>query len=157
MHEYRVPDESDFPVLQALDRAAQVAYFDELPEREREGRLCTSLPALKFYARTGHSFVAARGGEVRGFALAQSVWQGDRPLVLVRAVVSSDPEAVAGLLHAVVKSAYDTAVYEVHVPVSPELMAAATTEGAYVLGQYGVIHLGTRSETAAGQRLKGDQ
>lgn len=138
--------------MQTLDRAQQVPDFDQLPEREREGRLCTSLPALQFYARTGHSFVADNGHQISGFALAQSVWQGDRPIVLIRVILADDQQAREGLLRAVVKSAYDTAVYEVHAPISEELKSAAGE--AYALGTYGVIHLGTRSETAPGQQIR---
>lgn len=164
LYEYRTFSQADYDRLSALDLAMQRALdpqFDTLPEREREGRLSSSLAALKFYERTGHSFVAERDEGVRGVALAQSVWQGDRPTVLVRAVVvdptldAAEAEAVrAGLLHAVVKSAYDTAVYEVHFPVTAPLEAAAEAEEAHVLGRYGVIHLGTRAQTAAGEKLR---
>lgn len=165
LYEYRTFSDADYAALQTLDLAAQQAAqsgFETLPEREREGRLSTSLAALKFYERTGHSFVA-QADSIKGFALAQSVWQGDRPTVLVR-VVAVDPalpaeEAVAiraGLLHAVVKSAYDTAVYEVHLPVSSDLEAAARSEEAHIVGRYGVIHLGTRAQTAAGEKLHRD-
>ncbi|MEF2278018.1 DUF1999 domain-containing protein [Deinococcus sp. YIM 134068] len=157
---YRTFAEPDYEALQALDLAAQRQLdprSDALPDREREGRLSTSLPALKFYERSEHSFVAqGDSGALAGAIFAQHVWQGDRPIVLVRSVLLA-PEApagtAAGLLHATVKSAYDTAVYEVHFPVTPALEAAATEEGAHVSGRYAVRHLGTRAETAPGERL----
>lgn len=164
MLRFRTLTEHDYDALAALDLAAQRALdpaFDTLPERERESRLSTSLPALKFYERSEHSFLADDGGEVRGFIFAQSVWQGDRPLVFVRtlalapgAVPELAEEAASGLLHAVVKSAYDTAVYEIHLPLTPELNNAARAEEARVVGQYGVVHLGTRAQTAPGERLR---
>ena len=157
----RTFQEEDFPALEATDLAAQRALdpgYDALPERERTLRLSTSLPALKFYERSEHSFVAERGGEVQGFVLAQSVWQGDRPAVFVRSLLvgpqaPSPDELRAALLHAVVKSAYDSAVYEVHFLCPPPLRPAAAAEEARILGDYAVIHLGTRAQSAPGERL----
>ncbi|KQR40952.1 DUF1999 domain-containing protein [Deinococcus sp. Leaf326] len=167
MLRFRTLTEHDYDALAALDLAAQRALdpaFDTLPERERESRLSTSLPALKFYERSEHSFLADDGGEVRGFVFAQSVWQGDRPLVFVRTLALAPGaapelagEAASGLLHAVVKSAYDTAVYEIHLPLTPELNNAARAEEARVVGQYGVVHLGTRAQTAPGERLRPEE
>ncbi|MBZ9713047.1 DUF1999 domain-containing protein [Deinococcus multiflagellatus] len=156
---YRTFTEHDYEALQALDLNAQRGAdpaFDTLPERERDGRLHTSLAALKFYERSEHSFVAELGGDLHGFVFAQSVWQGDRPIVLVRTLSlnpGAGPEVASGLLHAVVKSAYDTAVYEVHFPLPPALVGAAAQEEAVVTGQYAVCHLGTRAKTAPGERL----
>ena len=158
---YRAFAEPDFEVMQALDLAAQrraAREYDTLPGREREGRLSSSLAALRHYERSGHSFVAEdHDDRVRGYVLAQSVWQGDRPALLVRALVlddAQDEDMRRGLLRAVVKSAYDTAVYEVHLPVTPELRATAQAEEAHLTGQYGVIHLGTRAESAPGEKLR---
>ncbi|PTA67792.1 DUF1999 domain-containing protein [Deinococcus arcticus] len=156
---YRTFTEHDYEALQALDLEAQRGAdpaFDALAERERDGRLHTSLAALKFYERSEHSFVAELGGELHGFVLAQSVWQGDRPVVLVRTVAlrpGADAQVAGGLLHATVKSAYDTAVYEVHFPLTPALAGAAAQEEAVVTGRYAVCHLGTRAQTAPGERL----
>ncbi|WP_288406006.1 DUF1999 domain-containing protein [uncultured Deinococcus sp.] len=164
MLRFRTLTEHDYDALAALDLAAQRALdpaFDTLPDRERESRLSTSLPALKFYERSEHSFVADGEGGLRGFVFAQSVWQGDRPLVFVRTLALAPgltpelvDEAARGLLHAVVKSAYDTAVYEIHLPLTAELADAARAEEARVVGQYGVVHLGTRAQTAPGERLR---
>jgi len=163
MLRYRTFTEADYPALAALDLAVQRAAdpgFDTRPERERDGRLSTSLPALKFYERSEHSFAAeGDSGALLGCVLAQHVWQGDRPIVLVRAALlapEAPPEAAAGLLHAVVKSAYDSAVYEVHFPLTPALEAAAKQEAAHVTGRYAVRHLGTRVDTALGERLGGE-
>ena len=157
--EYRTFGEPDYAALSELDRLVQQSLdpaFDQLPEREREGRLCSSQAALKFYERSEHSFVAD-DGTLQGFILAQSVWQGDRPVVLVRAVVArpgpQETELRRGLLRATVKSAYDSAVYEIHVPTPPALLDAVRQEEAHLSGQYAVIHLGTRAQTAPGEKL----
>jgi Protein of unknown function (DUF1999) len=162
MLRYRVFSEADFPALQALDLDVQRRLhpaFDTLEEREREGRIRTSLPALKFFERSEHSFLADENGGVQGVILAQPVWQGDRPIVLVVQVLIAEhapPETATGLLHACVKSAYDTAVYEVHFPLTPELDSAAATEEAHVVGRYAVRHLGSRLDSAPGERLSPD-
>ncbi|WP_293915169.1 DUF1999 domain-containing protein [Deinococcus sp.] len=174
MLRYRVFSEADFAALQALDLEVQrraAPTFGSLEEREREGRLRTSLPALKFFERSEHSFLAedaqilegqapegqAPGGRtLQGVILAQPVWQGDRPTVLVVQVLLAEhapPETASGLLHACVKSAYDTAVYEVHFALTPELEAAAAAEEAHLAGRYAVRHLGSRHDTAPGLRL----
>lgn len=157
--EYRPIVEPDYPALAELDRLYQRqldASFDTLPDREREGRLSTSHAALKFYERSEHSFVADDGTGVQGFILAQSVWQGDKPIVLVRTVVTRPgmgEQVTLGLLRATVKSAYDCAVYEVHLSASAALMKAAAQEEAHLTGQYAAIHLGTRAQTAFGEKL----
>jgi hypothetical protein len=88
--------------------------------------------ALSFFARTGHAFVAhpaggtseaparppaeavagAAGERPRpvGMALAQAVWDGARPTVWLVRLIGEAP-ARRALADAVVKSAYDAAVY----------------------------------------------
>ncbi len=80
----------------------------------------TGAAALRFFARSGHSFVAEEGGRVRGFVLAQPVWQGDRATVLVTRLVAVDEEVHEALLTALLKSAYDAAAYEVAYPAEEE-------------------------------------
>lgn len=156
--QYRTYAAADYAPMQALDLHQQRhadSQFDELPEREREGRLHTSLAALKFYERSEHSFVADNGA-LQGFVLAQHVWQGDQPIVLIRtlSVAAQAPaETTAGLLKAVVKSAYDSAIYQVHFPLTPELLSAARAQEAVTIGQYAICHLGTRAQTSPGERL----
>ncbi|WP_425148047.1 DUF1999 domain-containing protein [Deinococcus sp.] len=161
---YRSFTEDDFETLSALDGAVQRhldAGFEALPEREQQGRLRTSLPALRFYLRSEHSFVAEENGAPVGLMLAQSVWMGDRPIILVTACLlhpalgDAGSGAAAGLLHAVIKSAYDAAVYEVHYALTPPLEGAAQAEGSHLLGRYVVHHLGSRQQTAPGERLAG--
>ncbi len=80
----------------------------------------TGAAALRFFSRTGHSFVAEEGGRARGFVLAQALWQGDRATVLVTRLLADDPEVRRALLLALVKSAYDAAAYEVACPAEDE-------------------------------------
>ena len=158
MLRYRTFSEADFAAMTQLDLSAQRRAdpaFEALNDREKEGRLRTSLSALKFFERSEHSFVA-EDAALCGAVLAQPVWQGDRPIVLVtRLMLSPDapPDTAAGLLHACVKSAYDAAVYEVHFPLTPELESAAHAEEAHVLGRYAVRYLGSRHDSAPGERL----
>ncbi len=171
---YRVFTEDDFAAMSELDLSVQQQDpgWAGLPEREQEGRLRTSLPALRFYLRSEHSFIAEEreagnetpGGLLTGIVFAQSVWMGDKPIILVTAcLVRPGPEAgnaaagdtAAGLLHAVIKSAYDAAVYEIHYPLTTQLAQAAQAEGSFVAGRYAVHHLGSRQQTAPGERLAG--
>jgi hypothetical protein len=72
--------------------------------------------ALRHFERGGHAFVASRGtgAAARGMALAHAAWDGARPVVrLVRLVAEGDDRAMLGrLVAAVVRSAYDAAVYD---------------------------------------------
>lgn len=157
---YRALTAADFGALAALDLAVlrrEDPGFDALPEREREGRVRTSLAALRFYERSEHSFVAEKDGELPGAIFAQSVWQGDRPSVLVTRMWlahAGDQDTAAGLLRACSKSAYDAAIYELHLSVTPELLEGAAREGFRELGRYAVRHLGSRADTAPGALLK---
>jgi len=81
--------------------------------------------SLAFYARTGHAFVAVDGRRPVGLALAQAVWDGARPTVrLVRLV--GDAASLPALAEAVVKSAYDAAVYDLvaDVPAADDALVA---------------------------------
>ena len=167
---YRVCTEDEFQAISELDLLVQQQdpHWAGLPEREQEGRLRTSLPALRFYLRSEHSFIAEErtpgdetpGGLLTGLIFAQSVWMGDRPIILVTACLvrpgsEEGGATAAGLLHAVIKSAYDAAVYEVHYPLTAQLEPAAQAEGSFVTGRYAVHHLGSRQQTAPGERLAG--
>ena len=159
---YRPPQDADFPGMQALD--LELAHledpkFEALSERERAGRLRSSLAALRFYARSEHSFAAVEHPDhdpstVLGFVLAQSVWMGDKPIVWVsclRVHLDAPGGTLAGLLHAVTKSAYDGAVYELHLPATPEVLKVAEKEGYVDSGvRHLVRYLGSRARTAPG-------
>lgn len=88
-----------------------------------------------FYARTGHAFVAEEADRARGFVLAQPVWDGARATLRVArlAVADGDAEARRALLEAVVKSAYDAAVYRLvaEVPREDEAAGRAFLDGAW--------------------------
>jgi hypothetical protein len=159
---YRAPLEADYPGMQALDLELWLTEdkaFLELSERERAGRLRTSLAALRFYSRSEHSFVATDAlhpveavTTVYGFVLAQSVWMGDKPILWVSSVrVHQDAPAgcLPGLLHAVTKSAIDNAVYEVHLAADAHLEGVAHREGYKDAGHKHLVrYLGSRNETA---------
>ena len=148
--------------MQALD--LELAHLEDpnfahLSAPERAGRLRSSLAALRFYARSEHSFVAVDRPEadpstVLGFVLAQSVWMGDKPIVWVsclRVHLDAPSGTLAGLLHAVTKSAYDGAVYELHLPAHSEWWTVAAKEGYVDAGlKHLVRYLGSRSTTAPG-------
>lgn len=87
------------------------------------GERPVSLGALRFFARTGHSFLAEEGEEPLGFALAQAVWQGEGTTLLISRIEGRDEEVLKGLLRAVVKSAYDAGVYEVALHLDPKRKA----------------------------------
>jgi hypothetical protein len=162
---YRPPQDADYPGMQALDLELNLTddpNFTALPERERAGRLRTSLPALRFYSRSEHSFVSTpdlytnpeQPTLVYGFVLAQSIWMGDKPILWISSL-RAHPDApggcLAGLLHAVTKSAYDSAVYEIHLAADASLETLAHREGYKDAGlKHLVRYLGTRAETAGG-------
>ena len=59
---YRPPQDADYPGMQALDLEQNLqddTGFMQMPERERAGRLRTSLASLRFYSRSEHSFVSS--------------------------------------------------------------------------------------------------
>ena len=98
--------------------------------------------SVSFYVRSGHAFVAVRGGEVVGFVFAQAVWNGTRPTVYVNRLAVADAadtdidtEAREALLEAVTKSAYDAAVYDlqVQVPEADGGAAGALAAKSYTL------------------------
>ena len=92
----------DLAALEPLD-AAYAARHGVAP--------AVAAAALAFYARSGHALLAEADGRVVGLALAQAVWDGVRPTVrLVR--LAGEPRARRALAEAVVKSAYDAAVYD---------------------------------------------
>ncbi len=157
---YRQPLEADFTGMQALDLELlhlEQPNFMDLSEKERVAQIRTSLPSLKFYARSEHSFAAIDNPHqeptiVLGFVLAQSVWMGDKAIVYISSL-RVHPDAptgtLAGLLHAVTKSAYDGAVYEIQMNSDKHLEAFATREGYVDTGlKYLTRILGSRSTSA---------
>ncbi|ADR36368.1 DUF1999 domain-containing protein [Oceanithermus profundus] len=110
MH-FRFLEEPDFAELQALERR----IFPGRPEAFYR----TAPAALRYYARSGHSFAAVDGERLLGFVLAQAVWQGDRATVLVTRIAAESAEVYAGLLRALIKSAYDANAYEVALLAEP--------------------------------------
>jgi hypothetical protein len=109
----------------AVDDLAELQQLDAAYAREMGVEPAVEAASLGFFARTGHAFVAEAGGRPRGVVLAQAVWDGVRPTVRVSRLVGS-PEARRALAEAVVKSAYDAAVYDLaaEVPAADEALAA---------------------------------
>jgi len=109
----------DAPDVRAIDSAYARAYGLE----PRTGEA-----SLRFFARTGHAFVAVGKGGVRGYVLAQAVFDGERPTLFASRLASpppGDPEALRALLRALTKSAYDAGVYDVRVELPAEDAAGA--------------------------------
>ncbi|GAB5602745.1 DUF1999 family protein [Thermus sp. FJN-A] len=113
-----------------------------------------SLGAVRFFARTGHSFLAEEGESPLGFALAQAVWQGEATTVLLTRIEGKDQKVLEGLLAAVVKSAYDAGVYEVALHLDPgrkalaeALLAQGFAVGPLVLAVRVLGSRGKRGET----------
>lgn len=122
------PLSADDQELLGPNDAAYAARFGLEPVLSRS--------SVSFYVRTGHAFVAVRGGEAVGFALAQAVWNGIRPTVYLNRLAVPDMDDVGAreaLLEAVTKSAYDAAVYDLEVQV-PEADGGAA--GALAAKQY---------------------
>jgi hypothetical protein len=149
---YRNLNDQDFAGVQRIDlEAAQHHHPDwhTKPEREQQRLLRSSTAALRFFARSEHSFVAVNDEQhtMYGFVLAQSVWQGDQPIVWISSLTTSSDapeETLPGLLHACVKSAYDTAVYEVHWAVAQNYLAYAEREGFTITEtRHSVCYLGS--------------
>ena len=103
-----------------LNDAEQLRPIDEAYARYFKVETRLTRGSLSFYVRTGHAFVAVRKSEMVGFVLAQAVWNGTRPTLLVDYMpVAKMQDLVARLamLEAVTKSAYDAAVYDIQVQI----------------------------------------
>ncbi len=133
---------NDLDVLRALE----AAYAER-----------TGMPAsidragVHHVARSGHAFVATRTGDACGMVLAHAIWDGSRPVVSVTRLVAAgdDPQVLARLLEALVKSAYDAAVYDlvVDLPETDAAGRAAVEASGFVaqpLRRYGRV-LGSRA------------
>lgn len=73
--------------------------------------------SLNFYSRSGHSFASLDSSRYSGFIFAHAIWNGAKAVMQVsRLVVEENNTVVAkALIEAVVKSAYDAAVYDLQV------------------------------------------
>lgn len=93
----------------------QLLNIDTHYTQQAQLELVVTMASVRFFERSGHSFIAESDEGVHGFVLAQSVWNGQKPTVLVSRVALLDvtDDVVRGaLLEAVTKSAYDAAVYD---------------------------------------------
>lgn len=109
----------------AVDDLAELRPLDVAYAHEMGVAPAVEAAALGFFARSGHAFVAEAGGRLHGAVLAQAVWDGVRPTVRVSRLIGSS-EARRVLAEAVVKSAYDAAVYDLaaEVPAADAELAA---------------------------------
>ncbi|MDZ7704341.1 MAG: DUF1999 family protein [Trueperaceae bacterium] len=110
----RVLSPDDAELLAEIDRAYAERYGLE-PILTRS--------SLSFFVRSGHSFVALNEGAATGFALAQAVWNGTRPAVVVSRLATGDDHDLGtrlALIEAITKSAYDAAVYDIQVQLSSD-------------------------------------
>lgn len=100
-----------------------------------EARTSIDAASVRHYARSGHAFTARSAGLVVGAVLAQAVWDGTRPVVRAARVMAQgdDAEVLQRLLEALVKSAYDAAVYDLSVdlPSSDAAASAALTATSF--------------------------
>lgn len=108
----------DLDALRALDGAyAQRCGMEPIVD----------MATVRHHARSGHTFVAYRDDDPapRAMVLAHTIWDGSRPVVRASRLVAhdDDPVLLDRLLEALVKSAYDAAVYDLVVEV-PQADAA---------------------------------
>ena len=97
----------DLELLQLVDKA----YCDRFGQEPM-----VNLRSLNFYSRSGHSFASLDAGRYSGFVFAHAIWNGTKAVVQVSRIATLDDEAVAkALIEAVLKSAYDAAVYDLQV------------------------------------------
>ena len=97
------------------DDGAALASIDAAYAEEHGLEPALTPGSLSFYARSGHAFVACLDDAPQGFALAQAVWDGARPVLQasrLAAAGDAPAEVAALLLEALTRSAYDAAVYD---------------------------------------------
>lgn len=148
----RPPVDADLTALTAIDKRYAAEHAVE--------PLVTA-GALRFFGRTEHSFVAedlaAADPGPSGFVLAQAIWSGERPQVLVaRLATRASGPAMNALVKALVKSAYDSGVYDLlaRTPASDgALRTELAAEAFFVDPQVQYVRiLGSRGVLAAEQQ-----
>lgn len=148
----RPPQDADLEALAAID--ADYAVLHGVEPVITPG-------ALRFFERSGHSFVAegTREGAVAGFLLAQAVWSGERPTVHgTRLAVSRSGSAASrsALVKALVKSAYDAGVYDLffRTPAGDEALRSVLTAEGYLPDDQLTVQLvlGSRGQGWAASR-----
>lgn len=123
-----------------------------------------NLAALRFFERSGHSFVAelvdGGGSQLAGALLAQAVWTGERPTVHAHRLLARAEGAAAvrvALARALVKSAYDAGVYDLvfRTPKADDALRTALLGEGYLEDDHVTLTLvlGTRAAAwAEGKR-----
>ena len=110
----RPVNQDDFEALEQIDKSYAEAYNLEP---------VLTLGSLNFYARSGHGFASLIETEITGFVLAQSVWNGFRPVLqLNRLAVKEKDDLLSrnALFDALTKSSYDAAVYDIQLLLPDE-------------------------------------
>ncbi|HKI58586.1 MAG TPA: DUF1999 family protein [Trueperaceae bacterium] len=108
------------------DDADSVAVIDRVYAGAHGLERRASAASLRFFARSGHAFVAEADAGVLGFVLAQPLFDGERPTLFASRLASPPPgdeDALRALLKALTKSAYDAGIYDIRVEL-PEGDAA---------------------------------
>ncbi len=118
-----------------IDDLASVTDLERVYAERNACARVAEVAAIRHYARGGHAFVAQRAGETCGVVLAHTVWDGARPSVrVVRLMARGDAlEVLDRLMGAVVKSAFDAAVYDltVELPESDAVGRRAVEANAF--------------------------
>lgn len=109
-----------------VDDLDALAHLDATYAAAHRAAPTVTRASLAFYARSGHSFVAGPVAAPSGFVLAHAVWDGARPTVTIARVTALEGDAAVlrTLLEAVVKSAYDAAVYDLAIDLPADDAAA---------------------------------
>lgn len=102
-----------------------------------------NLRSLNFYSRSGHSFASLDSDRYSGFVFAHAIWNGAKAVMQVSrlAVIENDEAVAAALIEAVLKSAYDAAVYDLQVmqPNIDELGLKAFMAKDFVLNETSLL------------------
>lgn len=136
----------DAPAVAAIDGAYARAHG--LEPRASEA-------SLRFFARTGHAFVAEGNGRVLGFVLAQPLFDGERAAVFASRLATPPPgdgAALRALLRALTKSAYDAGIYDILVELpGGDAAAEALADEAYARVPAALFarYLGSRARAVA--------
>lgn len=101
-----------------VDDLLELTAADEEYARRVGVEQVVDTASLHFFQRSGHSFVARSAGTAVGFVLAHATWTGARPALRIERLavtgVGDIGARAAGvaLIEAVIKSAYDSGVYD---------------------------------------------
>ncbi|HNR00770.1 MAG TPA: DUF1999 family protein [Trueperaceae bacterium] len=150
----------------------RLAELDDAYSTANDLERAVNLAALRFFERSGHSFVAeAAGGSAAGapgegagdavgFLLAQAVWTGERPTVHAHRLVARGADAAgarSALARALVKSAYDAGVYDLvfRTPRADAALRTALAGEGYLQDDHVTLALVLGTRAAAWAEARG--